>query len=91
MEASSSRFIREWYLKQQAAYFEKVGFGLRFWQAKYHAFTIYERGKVEEKIAYMHLNPVKAGLVSKAVDWKWSSAVWYELGRSVGVPISWVE
>lgn len=31
-----------------------------------------------------------AGLVEKAVDWKWSSARWYEEGRSVGVKIKWV-
>ena len=39
----------------------------------------------------MHLNPVRAGLVDKAVNWQWSSARWYELGRIVGVPIQWVE
>ena len=26
-----------------------------------------------EKVAYIHWNPVKAGLVSRAEDWKWSS------------------
>ena len=29
-------------------------------------------------------------LVARAVDWPWSSARWYEEGRSVGVPIGWV-
>ena len=32
-------------------------------------------------IEYIHLNPVRRGLVAKAVAWKWSSAAWYELGR----------
>jgi hypothetical protein len=27
-----------------------------------------------EKVQYIHLNPVKAGLVSRAEDWPWSSA-----------------
>jgi putative transposase len=27
---------------------------------------------------YFHLNPVKRGLVQRAVDWQWSSARWYE-------------
>jgi putative transposase len=31
-------------------------------------------------IEYIHLNPVRRGLVERAVDWKWSSASWYELG-----------
>ena len=61
------------------------------WQARYYAFQIYSRDKLEEKLRYMHLNPVRAGLVEKAIDWQWSSARWYELGRTVGVPIQWVE
>lgn len=27
----------------------------------------------QEKVAYIHLNPVKAGLVERPEDWKWSS------------------
>jgi len=34
-------------------------------------------------IEYAHHNPVKRGLVARAIDWKWSSAAWYE-GFSVG-------
>ena len=26
-----------------------------------------------EKVEYIHLNPVKAGLVSRPEDWRWSS------------------
>ncbi|MEX0718640.1 MAG: hypothetical protein WD066_18750 [Planctomycetaceae bacterium] len=37
----------------------------------------------------MHLNPVRAGLVSRAIDWRWSSARWYLEGRPVGLPIPW--
>jgi putative transposase len=38
-------------------------------------------------IEYIHLNPVRRGLVEKAVDWKWSSAAWYELGRPTPIAI----
>ena len=71
-----------------AAWFEE---GDRFWQPKYYSFEIYGRQKLEEKLRYMHLNPERAGLVERAVDWRWSSARWYEWGRSVGVPIRWVD
>jgi hypothetical protein len=27
----------------------------------------------KEKVVYIHLNPVKAGLVGRAHDWRWSS------------------
>jgi putative transposase len=38
----------------------------------------------------MHLNPVRAKLVERAIDWKWSSARFYELGDCVGVPLQWI-
>ena len=38
----------------------------------------------------MHTNPVKAGFVERAVDWQFSSARYWLLGKSVGVPIRWV-
>jgi putative transposase len=28
-------------------------------------------------IDYIHMNPVRRGLVQRAVDWKWSSASWF--------------
>jgi putative transposase len=34
---------------------------------------------IEAAIDYIHLNPVRRGLVKRAVDWKWSSASWYLL------------
>ncbi|QDT38695.1 REP-associated tyrosine transposase [Stratiformator vulcanicus] len=59
------------------------------WQARYYDFNVLNIAKAEEKLNYMHLNPVRAGLVDRATDWRWSSVGWYELGRSVGVPIGW--
>jgi putative transposase len=39
--------------------------------------------EVEEKIGYIHANPVRRGLVATAEDWPWSSARWYA-GRREG-------
>ena len=58
---------------------------------KYYSFEIHERAKLEEKLRYLHENPVRAGLVDHRTDWQWSSARWYEWGMPVGVPIRWVE
>lgn len=33
-----------------------------------------------EKIAYVHNNPVRRGLVAKAIDWSWSSCRAWEMG-----------
>ena len=34
---------------------------------------------IEAAVQYIHMNPVRRGLVKRAVDWKWSSASWYLL------------
>lgn len=71
-------------------YFSTAEFGNRFWRPKYYSFEIYSTEKLEEKLNYMHLNPVRAGLVEEAVEYRWSSARWYGDRRTVGVPITWV-
>ena len=60
------------------------------WQAGYYDFNLFTDWKTEEKLAYMHQNPVRAGFVERPCDWPWSSARYYELGRSVGVPVAWL-
>ena len=32
---------------------------------------------LSEKRAYIHMNPVRRGLVTSSTDWRWSSAGWY--------------
>ncbi len=43
----------------------------------------YDRNIVEPRalhamIEYIHLNPVRRGLVERTRDWRWSSAAWFE-------------
>ncbi len=59
------------------------------WQARYYDFNLFSDQKIEEKLSYMHQNPVKAGLVEHPCDWPWSLARSYEQGRPVGVPVGW--
>lgn len=87
----SSFRIRDWYAEHAPDYFAGFGLGERFWQPKSYTFHGYSTAKTLEKLDYLHQNPVKAGLVARAVDWRWSSARWYILHRSVGVPITWIE
>jgi putative transposase len=46
---------------------------------------------IEAAIEYIHMNPVRRGLVQRAVDWRWSSASWYLLDpprqQRSGLPI----
>jgi len=87
----SSLKIRQWYRRQAVNYSANFEEGDKFWQPKYYAFSIYERHKLIEKLQYIHLNPVRAGLVDAAVDWPWSSARFYERQQSVGVPVRLAE
>jgi putative transposase len=52
-----------------------------FWQRRFHDFNVYSRGKVREKLNYMHANPVVRKLVKHPKDWPWSSWSCYELGE----------
>ena len=60
----------------------------------------YDRNITEPKtlmqvIEYIHLNPVRRGLVERADQWKWSSAAWF-LGTGTPplipdrIPTEWV-
>ena len=40
--------------------------------------NITEPATLAKMIDYIHLNPVRRGLVQHARDWKWSSAGWFE-------------
>lgn len=58
----------------------------RFWQrGGGYDRNLREPGTVHATIKYIHANPVRRGLVTRAEDWTWSSAAWYA-GRAE-VPI----
>ncbi|MCG8583705.1 MAG: transposase [Pirellulales bacterium] len=40
-----------------------------FWQPRYYPFNLYSEKKAIEKLNYMHLNPVRAGLAEECCDW----------------------
>jgi putative transposase len=48
---------------------------VRFWQrGGGYDRNLYTLEELWEKIGYIHRNPVRRGLVEKAVEWEWSSA-----------------
>ncbi|MEX0704611.1 MAG: transposase [Planctomycetales bacterium] len=88
-KSRTSATIKELYRRSFPNYSATVGDADPVWQARYYGFNVFTRGKAEGKLDYMHLNPVRAGLVERAIDWRWSSARWYLEGRPVGLPIRW--
>ncbi|MCA9075506.1 MAG: transposase [Planctomycetaceae bacterium] len=87
-KSQSSAAIRKLYESQFPQYWSQVE-RTAVWQPRYYGFNVFSREKLEEKLTYMHLNPVRAGFVEKAVEWPYSSARWYEQHKSVGLPIRW--
>jgi REP-associated tyrosine transposase len=48
-----------------------------FWQRRFYDFNVWSLKKRTEKLDYMHMNPVKRGLVAHPKDWPWSSFSFY--------------
>lgn len=47
------------------------------WQKEKNVFSIFSEAMLMQKVNYIHLNPVRAGLVERAIDYRWSSArIW---------------
>ena len=58
----------------------------RFWQpGGGYDRNVVELSTVEKMIDYIHLNPVRRGLVDRPEDWPWSSARWYAGIRPVPI------
>jgi len=62
-----------------------------FWQARFYDFNVRTKKKKVEKLLYMHLNPVKRGLVEQPDDWIWSSYSFYQDKGTILIPIDRVE
>jgi REP element-mobilizing transposase RayT len=47
------------------------------WQTEKNVLPIFSESMFMEKVNYVHQNPVRAGLVERATDYRWSSArIW---------------
>jgi len=60
-------------LKQITSHQLKIPRTAFFWQARYYDFNVWSERKRAEKLDYMHMNPVKRGLVTSPEQWPWSS------------------
>jgi putative transposase len=52
-----------------------------FWQRRFYDFNVWSAKKVQEKLDYMHANPVTRKLVLHPKDWAWSSWSHYARGE----------
>ena len=81
-----SRKAHAWLLKHDQQWLKKLTLVrkdgqrvFRFWQAGGgYDRNIDRQATLRQMIEYLHNNPVRRGLVDRAVEWPWSSASWYE-------------
>lgn len=76
IEENAQESRRDWMLWM----FERAGkknsnvTNKQFWQQNNHPIEIWSLKVFEQKLNYIHQNPVKAGFVTNPIDWKYSSA-----------------
>ena len=79
-----------WLLTNEKASEDKA-VSYRFWQPDNHAEICFSLSFMWQKLAYIHDNPVRAGIVDKAEYYK-SSAADYVYGKQMGrVKIAWLD
>jgi REP element-mobilizing transposase RayT len=65
----------------------KVKSEYQLWQEGSHPQEITNSDMLNQKIDYIHFNPVRRGLVEKPEDWKYSSASFYYAGNKSEIDI----
>ncbi|MFT2008645.1 REP-associated tyrosine transposase [Pontibacter sp. 13R65] len=55
----------------------------QFWQQHNQPVELWSAAVIDQKIDYIHQNPVEAGFVSEAHYWKYSSAIDYSGGKGL--------
>ena len=58
-----------------------------FWQKRYYDHNVRSYQSFQDKLDYIHANPVVRGLVQQPGDWRWSSFRHYALGEFGNVEI----
>jgi REP element-mobilizing transposase RayT len=63
--------------------------GRSVWQSGFHPKAITSDEMLLQKMRYIHMNPVRKGLVNEAEHWAFSSAGFYSTGKAgpVGVDV----
>lgn len=69
---------KEWLVKQ----FE-TDIGIRFWRADNQPVELWSNAVIAQKLNYIHQNPVEQGLVFRAEDYVYSSAIDYAGGKGM--------
>ena len=80
---------REWMMRafSRAGQFNNNNEIVQFWEQDYHPIVLSTPGRLAQRMAYLHQNPVRAGIVWEPQDYKYSSAGDYILGKEGLLPL----
>lgn len=91
LDAIRSNIYRESRRDWMLALFRRAGqanshnYDSQFWQQQLHPIELYSPFFIRQKINYIHRNPVKAGIVDRPEEYRWSSARDYVAGGGPGL------
>ena len=68
---------------------KELGIHDRVWQRRFYDHVVRDEKDWQEKLAYMHGNPVRAGLVEDPTAYDWSSCRYWETGDGPVVCDGW--
>jgi putative transposase len=80
-EPSLSNLLRKVHSRSAQRCRRALGVTGRVWQRRFYDHAIRDERDWHTKSAYMHANPVMAGLVENEVDYPWSSARFWATGE----------
>ena len=92
IDGNSKESRREWMLETMRflGSFKPNNKGFQMWQHHYHPIELSNNHLIDQRLGYVHENPVVAGFVDNPVDWTYSSARDYE-GQSGKIEICFLE
>jgi len=85
IEEHSQESRKEWilWMMKRAGLKNSNVKSMQFWQQHNKPIELWSSEVIDQKVDYIHNNPVVAGFVTEAHFWKYSSAVDYSGGRGV--------
>lgn len=74
IEENKRESRREWLLYLFKRYGQRLGRGVQFWLPTNHPTDLYSPSVIEQKMNYIHMNPVRARITSEPEHYLYSSA-----------------
>ena len=85
IETNNHESRKEWMLAifGNAGLYNSNNKEYQFWQQDNKPIELWSNETIEQKLNYIHTNPVKAGFVSEPWHWNYSSAIDYSGGKGI--------